>query len=198
MGICVIKIHKGRQWSLAMSVWLMTSSSVTNFLGNLLSVSIVGAPVGICPTGAGKGSTCKNTGGRMIHGRIESYGYFVGLNRVKAMLAEIDPVGALTRKHNTIVKRREYYVKSPQSLNHIDACHHLINWKFNINGGIDGKSRFITYMSVENNNRALTLLNTFKESVRKYGLPSRVRGDCGVENVLVCEFMEMIRGSGWC
>ena len=49
-------------------------------------------------------------------------------------------------------------------------------------------------MSVNTNNRAETVLNAFKEAVREFGLPERVRSDKGKENVMVAEYMLMERG----
>ena len=54
----------------------------------------------------------------------------------------------------------------------------------------------ITAMQAHNNNRADTVLDLFLNGVHLYGLPSRVRGDHGVENVQVAAFMEHHRGSG--
>ena len=45
------------------------------------------------------------------------------------------------------------------------------------------------------NNLATTALQYFQEGVSKYGVPSRVRGDCGVENVDVARFMISNRGT---
>lgn len=63
-----------------------------------------------------------------------------------------------------------------------------------MHGGIDGFSRMIVFMNISNNNKAETVLQIFKESTIKYGLPSRVRCDMGVENTLVCSYMEEKRG----
>lgn len=57
-------------------------------------------------------------------------------------------------------------------------------------GGIDGYSRLIVFLNCSDNNRADTVNELFQEAIRKYGLPSRVRGDHGGENVLVRECME--------
>lgn len=61
---------------------------------------------------------------------------------------------------------------------------------------VDGCSRLVTGIRAHNNNRADTVLDLFLESVEEHGLPSRVRGDPGTENVLVCQYMEEVRGIG--
>ncbi len=53
-------------------------------------------------------------------------------------------------------------------------------------------------MKAANNNRADTVLNLFTESVASHGLPSRVRGDRGTENLGVAEYMVQQRGCGRC
>ena len=65
----------------------------------------------------------------------------------------------------------------------------VTRWQIVIHGGVDGYSRCITYLNCHNNNQAVTALGEFVVAVEKYGLPSRVRSDQGVENVDITRFM---------
>nr|XP_046256031.1 uncharacterized protein LOC124065051 [Scatophagus argus] len=77
----------------------------------------------------------------------------------------------------------------------IDGNHKLIRWRFVIHGGVDGFSRLVVYLTAAGNNRAITVLESFKTAVEQYGLPSRVRSDKGGENADVAEFMIRSRGT---
>lgn len=59
-----------------------------------------------------------------------------------------------------------------------------------IHGFIDGYSRLITGLRASNNNRAETVLNVFLHAAQQYGVPLRLRGDHGIENVQVAAWME--------
>lgn len=70
----------------------------------------------------------------------------------------------------------------------------LIRWKFVNHTFIDGSSRCVTGTRVHSNNRADTVLRLFLEATTRYGVPSRVRGDHGTENLRVARWMEQHRG----
>lgn len=70
----------------------------------------------------------------------------------------------------------------------------LIRWRIVIHGFIDGYSRLITGLRAHNNNRGETVLQLFLEAAALFGVPSRLRGDHGVENILLAAFMEAFRG----
>ena len=129
----------------------------------------------------------------MLNGVLTSKGNHIGHNSVMAALKVVDPIGAATRWNKTI-KRRVFSVPGPLSLVHMDGNHHLIRWKMVIHGCIDGFLRFVTFLDASYNNISSTVFELFMQSVNNHGLPSRVRGDCGVENVLVCKYMELRRG----
>lgn len=72
----------------------------------------------------------------------------------------------------------------------------LIRWKIVIHAFIDGKTRLVVGIRASNNNRAETVLELFHDCTSVHGIPSRVRGDHGTENVRVAEWMEENQGRG--
>ena len=75
-----------------------------------------------------------------------------------------------------------------------DGHHKLIRWRFITHGGIDGYSRLIVYLQCTTNNRASTVYSVFMTAVHRFGLPSRIRTDCGTENLQVAQHMLRHRG----
>ena len=63
-----------------------------------------------------------------------------------------------------------------------------------IHGGIDGFSRMVVFLNLATKNRAKTVLDSFMPATERYGVPSRVRCDHGVENLDVAAFMITCRG----
>lgn len=120
-------------------------------------------------------------------------GLYVQVERVRMSLQRIDPFTAGLRWH-AVVHRRTYSVPGPNALWHIDGHHSLIRWGMVIHGGIDGYSRTIVFLGIGDNNRADTVLGLFMQAVDTFYLPSRVRGDKGLENVRVAEYMIQNRG----
>ena len=134
------------------------------------------------------------TGEPIMSGYLRSNGYRLQRHRVRSSLNRVDPKNTLLR-WGALICRRSYYVPWANSLWHIDGHLSLIRWKFVIHGCIDGKSRKVIYLRCSTNNLSQTVLDLFLTGTEENGWPSRVRGDYGVENVLVHEAMETYRGS---
>jgi hypothetical protein len=131
----------------------------------------------------------------LVIGQLRGMGIFTPVERLRLSLQRIDPFTAGLRWH-AVVRRRTYSVAGPNALWHIDGHHSLIRWGMVIHGGIDGYSRAIVFLGINDNNRAATVLHLFMEAVNNFYLPSRVRSDKGLENVRVAEYMLENRGCG--
>ena len=142
---------------------------------------------------AGIKAEFENTGERMVIGILRSRGIHVPRHRVRDVIHRIDPINTALR-WRAMHPRYQYDVPGPNALWHIDGLHKLIRWGFVVHGGIDGFSRLVVFLKCATNNRAETVMSTFMDGTRRYGIPSRVRSDHGGENADVGRFMESIRG----
>ena len=122
-----------------------------------------------------------------IRGSLRSRGIHIQRWRVRERLNILDPVGRAAGRSRAI-QRRVYNVLTPNCLWHMDTNHKLISWRFVFHG-------CMTPFEVCDQQPGSYCFTVFQEGVRKYGLPSRVRGDCGVENYDVARFMISNRGT---
>ena len=76
--------------------------------------------------------------------------------------------------------------------------HKLIKHKFAMSGMVDGYSRLIMWIKVNNNNRAQTTCNIFKNIMQNNTTPLQVAGDCGAENRLIAKHMILLRSKEPC
>ncbi|KAG8956037.1 hypothetical protein FRC03_011022 [Tulasnella sp. 419] len=134
-----------------------------------------------------------DSGVRYTMGFLRQLGLRVQRRRTIMALRSIDDLGNVLRGHCSL-RRRCYKVSRPNNLWHMDGHHKLIRWGFVIHGFIDGYCRTITAIKVHSNNRAQTVLSLFYDAIHHYGVPSRIRGDRGGENIEVAKWMLNHRG----
>ena len=131
-----------------------------------------------------------NCGIRRMKGFLLGQGIRVQWNRVRSSLWRTDPSGILLRTSQlNIISRRHYSVPGPRSLWHLDGNHKLIRWGFVIHGCVDGYSRRIMFLNCSTNNKAATVLQLFLNAIQNFGIPCRIRGDQGTENIQVARYM---------
>eukprot|EP00111_Clytia_hemisphaerica_P023888 TCONS_00070358-protein len=132
-------------------------------------------------------------GERMVCGILRAKGYHLQRRKVRESIHRVDPINTIKRwlQKNP---RWVYSVPGPNSLWHNDGLHKLIKFGFVIHACIDGFSRMVTSLHCATNNYASTALQGFLTGVSKFGIPARVRGDRGGENVRILEYMRQNQG----
>ena len=137
-------------------------------------------------------------------------GFYIQQRRIWHSLHHVDGLNRRLRE-TRIIRRWKYKVPCSNALWHLDGHHKLICWGFVIHRLIDGYCRTVsassiyfvyahsvgkvTGMKASTNNRASTVMNLFMDAKDKYGLPSRVRGDHGGENINIATYMVMMQGT---
>jgi hypothetical protein len=129
----------------------------------------------------------------MVQGFLLANQIMATRKQVREILQHRDPDGNVLRRAE-MIHRRVYSVPFINSLWHMDGQHKLVNWKFVIHGGVDGKSRLIVFMEASNNNKASTVENLFLQATERWGWPQRVRADYGGENLGVRNLINHVRG----
>ena len=111
-------------------------------------------------------------------------GIYLQWEHVRSALCRIDPNGILLRSIQlNLMHRRQYHVPGPLFPWHLDGNHKLIWWGFVIHGCIGSYSRRMMILKASTNNKADTVYHHFIEAISTFGLPQRVLGDQGVENM---------------
>ncbi|PIL34479.1 hypothetical protein GSI_03256 [Ganoderma sinense ZZ0214-1] len=136
-----------------------------------------------------------NSGLRYVMGFLTGNGLRIQKARVRTTLQRLDGLRQALRNHAAI-DRREYTVPYPNYLWHIDGYHKLIRWGYVLHGGADGHDRIMLMLGANTNNLASTVLGIFLDAVEEWGVPSRVRGDRGGENLEVAVWITKRRGVG--
>jgi len=77
---------------------------------------------------------------------------------------------------------------------HADGYAKLVEYGIIIHGCIDGLSRYVIYMKASGNNKSVTVSRLMRDSFYRYGVPSHLRVDKGVENRKAAVMMDFLRG----
>ncbi len=136
-------------------------------------------------------------GYRAMHQRLTiDYNLVTDRETVRQLLKIVDPEGVQRRlKHK--LKRRQYKVKGPNYVWHIDGYDKLKPFGFCVHGALDGYSRRVLWLEVgPSNNDPRVVAQYYLDYVRRIGgTPRIVRADCGTENVHVAAIQRFFRAS---
>ena len=113
-------------------------------------------------------SVFPHSGETNIIAALRERGIYLPRWRVREAIVRVDPIGRANRWGQRIV-RRPYCVPHSNFLWHIDTNMKLRHWRLCIHGCVDGYSHLITYLKVNTNNRAVTVLECFQRATREWG-----------------------------
>ena len=101
---------------------------------------------------------------------------------VQIILKHLDPEGMRLRSRKAF-RRREYYVRGPNYMWHLDGYDKLKPFGFAIHGAIDGYSRRMLWLKVgPTNNDPSVIANYYLSTVNEIGgAPRILRGDRGTD-----------------
>jgi hypothetical protein len=135
----------------------------------------------------------KDLGYRAMHQRVTvRRNIITNRENVRKILTFIDPGGVDARRRRRL-RRREYRVKGPNYLWHIDGWDKLKAYGLCVHGCIDGFSRRILWIKVAATNHDPFVICSYFANFCKtvHGIPHKIRADCGTENVNV-EMMQPV------
>ncbi|KAK7893049.1 hypothetical protein WMY93_022201 [Mugilogobius chulae] len=133
-------------------------------------------------------------GYRWLHHRAIQRGYVVSQETVRILLGLLDPNGVEMRRRRRL-RRRQYTVRGPNALWHLDSYDKLKPYGIAINGCIDGFSRHIMWMEayVTNSDPKVIADYYINTVTRVGGCPQRLRADPGTENAHVRDMQRFLR-----
>nr|XP_055023173.1 uncharacterized protein LOC129413507 isoform X1 [Misgurnus anguillicaudatus] len=112
----------------------------------------------------------------------QKHGLTVKRDDVMNALRRLDPSGVHLR-HTRRFVRRGYFTEGPNQVWHVDGYDKLKPFGIGISGCIDGFSRKVMWLcSASSNNDPGIIAHNYMQCVFQFGLPARLRTDCGTEN----------------
>ena len=133
-------------------------------------------------------------GYRQMHQRCILNGLSVTRKNVATVVKTLDPEGVEFRQKRRL-RRRMYYSNGPNWVWHIDGYDKLKPYGFPIHGAVDGFSRRILWLKVINSNKdpKVICFEYLKYLSSLAGVPRKIVGDRGTENVYVAAAQRFLR-----
>ncbi|KAJ8024840.1 hypothetical protein HOLleu_34866 [Holothuria leucospilota] len=138
-------------------------------------------------------------GYRLMYQRLASmYGIKTTYATVCQVLKVLDPEGVQLRIAHRL-RRRQYHVRGPNDVWHIDGNDKLLPYGFAIHGAIDGYSRRVLWFEVGRSNKdPLVTASYYLKCVRELdGTALTIRFDPGTENGMTADLQQVL-SSGDC